>query len=218
MSVSKNPKVDLKLKYKRVFETSIILSLLLITLAFKFFPNVEKKQVLIQDAQPLIKAIDAAITSWDKKPPVPPKPPIPIEAPSDDVLIDVEIAPTGIDDAGPVAPPPPKPAVKKVEVEDTQIFIAVEEMPEPIGGIQAIQNMIVYPEIARRVGIEGRVFINAFVDENGNVFKTEILKGIGGGCDEAAQSAVSAAKFKPGRQRGKAVKVQVSVPVLFKLQ
>lgn len=96
-------------------------------------------------------------------------------------------------------------------------FVAVEEMPEPIGGIAAIQSKIVYPEIAKRAGVEGKVYILAFVDENGNVTKAQVLKGLGAGLDEAALDAIKQTKFKPGKQRGKPVKVQVSIPIVFKL-
>ena len=97
-------------------------------------------------------------------------------------------------------------------------FVAVEEMPEPIGGIKGIQEKIEYPEIAKRAGVEGKVYILAFVDESGNVMKAQVLKGIGAGCDEAALDAVQKTKFKPGKQRGVPVKVQVSIPIIFKLQ
>jgi periplasmic protein TonB len=107
--------------------------------------------------------------------------------------------------------------VEKEEKAPTY-FVAVEEMPEPIGGIKAIQEKITYPEIAKRAGVEGKVYILAFVDENGNVTKAQVLKGIGAGCDEAALDAVLKTKFKPGKQRGTPVKVQVSIPIIFKLQ
>jgi TonB family protein len=97
-------------------------------------------------------------------------------------------------------------------------YVAVENMPEPIGGLKAIQEKIVYPEIAKRAGIEGKVFILAFIDENGNVVSAKILKGIGAGCDEAALNAVKETKFTPGKQRGKPVKTQFSIPIMFKLQ
>jgi protein TonB len=90
-------------------------------------------------------------------------------------------------------------------------------MPEPIGGISAIQKRVIYPEIARKAGIQGKVFVQAFIDEKGDVIKTKILKGIGSGCDEAALNAVKETKFTPAKQKGKLVKVQVVVPVLFKL-
>ena len=91
-------------------------------------------------------------------------------------------------------------------------------MPEPVDGIAGIQSRIVYPEIAKRAGVQGRVFVKAYVDEKGGVNKVELIRGIGAGCDEAAMAAVKDTKFKPGKQRGKPVKVQVTVPVLFKLQ
>ena len=113
------------------------------------------------------------------------------------------------------AAPPPKESTEKIE--EPTFFVAVEEMPQPIGGLQEIQRKIQYPEIAKRAGIEGKVFVRAFVDENGNVVSAEIVKGIGAGCDEAAQDAIIKTKFSPGKQRGKPIKVQVIVPVLFKL-
>jgi len=100
----------------------------------------------------------------------------------------------------------------------TNYFIAVDGMPSPIGGMAAIQKHIVYPEIAKRAGIQGRVFVKAFIDSVGNVAKAEIIRGIGAGCDEAAVEAVKKVKFNPGLHKGKHVGVQVTVPILFKLQ
>lgn len=100
---------------------------------------------------------------------------------------------------------------------EEDFFVAVDEMPSPIGGVKAIQGKIHYPEIAKRAGIQGRVFVKAFIDEKGSVTKAEIIKGLGGGCDDEAKNAVMETKFTPGRQRGKAVKTQVTVPILFKL-
>ena len=101
---------------------------------------------------------------------------------------------------------------------ESEYFVAVEEMPSIVGGLKSIQDKIVYPEIAKRAGIEGKVYVQAFIDENGNVVSAKILKGIGAGCDEAALNAVKETKFTPGKQRGKPVKTQVSIPIMFKLQ
>ncbi|MDP2363689.1 MAG: TonB family protein, partial [Ignavibacteria bacterium] len=109
---------------------------------------------------------------------------------------------------------PPK-EDKKIEEEPT-IFVAVEEMPELIGGIKGLQSKIVYPEIAKRVGIEGKVIVQAIVDESGNVISVNTLKGIGSGCDEVAMDAVRNSKFTPGKQRGKTVKTQITIPIVFK--
>ncbi len=81
MALPKNPKVDLKLKYRKVFEFSIILALLIMILAFKFFPRVESDQMAVEAAQELVDVEDVEITKQETAPPPPPKPPIPIEAP-----------------------------------------------------------------------------------------------------------------------------------------
>ena len=103
------------------------------------------------------------------------------------------------------------------ESNDTTYFIAVEQMPEPIGGIKAIQDNVRYPEIAKRAGIEGKIFVKAYIDENGNVTKTQVLKSLGAELDKAAEDAIRKTKFIPGVQDGKKVKVQVAVPIIFKL-
>jgi protein TonB len=214
----KNPIADLRLRYGRYFEISLIIALALMIVAFKYFPQFKEGEVKLENPQELFTVEDIQQTKQENRPPPPPKPPIPIEAPSEDVLEDVELGETELDvNAEVQAPPPPPKEEKKVEEEPTY-FVAVEEMPEPIGGIKGIQEKIVYPEIAKRAGVEGKVYVLAFVDETGTVTKAQILKGIGAGCDEAALDAVLKTKFKPGKQRGKPVKVQVSIPIVFKLQ
>lgn len=217
MALIKNPKADLRRSYKKIFELSLIIALAVLIVAFKFFPHLETKVAMSEGPQELFKVEDVQQTKQENRPPPPPKPPIPIEAPSEDVLEDIEIGETELNMNETVEAPPPPKVEKKVE-EEPQYFVAVEEMPEPIGGIQAIQSKIVYPEIAKRAGIEGKVYVLAFVDETGAVTKAEIIKGLGAGLDDAALNAVKATKFKPGKQRGKPVKVQVSIPIVFKLQ
>ena len=217
MALKKNLKVDLKRKYQRYWEISFIISITILIVAFKFFPEFNQEVIEIDAPQELIIAEDVEATKQETAPPPPPKPPIPIEAPTDDVLEDVEIAATDLDVEAEVAAPPPPPKVEEEEVEPV-FFVAVEQMPEPIGGIGAIQKKIVYPEIAKRAGVQGRVYVKAYVDEAGKVTKVELIRGIGAGCDEAAMEAVNSVMFSPGKQRGKPVKVQVTVPVLFKLQ
>ncbi len=216
MALKKNPKFDLKLKYQRTFEIGLIISLAVLIVAFKYMPRNSHDKIKIDGPQELINVEDVEATKQETAPPPPPKPPIPIEAPSDDVLDDIEINDTEIDQQADIAPPPPPPVEEKED--EVVFFVAVEQMPEPIGGIAGIQKKIVYPEIARRAGVQGRVFVKAFVDETGRVTKVTLIKGIGAGCDEAAMKAVRQTRFKPGKQRGKAVKVQVSIPILFKIR
>jgi protein TonB len=212
----KKPIADLRATYKRVLEISIIISLAILIFAFKFFPNLQDKGMVLEGPQELFTVEDIQQTKQENRPPPPPKPPIPIEAPSDDVLEDIEIEDTEIDFEAEIEAPPPPPK-EEIEEEPTY-FVAVEEMPGPIGGIKAIQEKIVYPEIAKRAGVEGKVYVLAFVNEQGEVTKAQIIKGIGAGCDEAALSAVLKTRFTPGKQRGKPVKVQVSIPIIFKLK
>jgi periplasmic protein TonB len=103
-------------------------------------------------------------------------------------------------------------------INENNFAAVVENMPGPIGGMYAIQEKIRYPEIAKLSGIQGRVIIQAFIDESGSVVQAKVLNGIGGGCDEMAIDAVKQTKFNPGMQNGKPVKVQVTIPILFKLQ
>jgi len=212
----KNPIADLRAKYKRVLEISIIISLAILILAFKFFPHLQDKGLALEGPQELFTVEDIQQTKQENRPPPPPKPPIPIEAPADDVLEDIEIEDTEIDFEAEIEAPPPPPK-DEIEEEPTY-FVAVEEMPAPIGGIKAIQEKIIYPEIAKRAGVEGKVYVLAFVNEQGEVTKAQIIKGIGAGCDEAALDAVLKTRFTPGKQRGKPVKVQVSIPIIFKLK
>ena len=218
MALRKNPKYDIKLKYQRVWEISLILALGFLIVAFKYFPTFEQEIVQINTSQELIKLEDIEATKQEQKLPPPPKPPIPIEAPTDETLDDIKIEETVWDENEKVAETTVSLNRNVEDPSDDYIFIAVEEMPEPIGGIASIQKKITYPEIARRAGVEGRVFVKAFVNEKGKVIKVELLKGIGAGCDEEALKAVKNSLFIPGKQRGKAVKVQVTVPIVFRLQ
>ena len=107
-------------------------------------------------------------------------------------------------------PSPAKPVVEAV------YLVAVDEMPEPIGGIEKILSNVAYPKEAKQNGISGTVFVQAFIDENGSVRKTLLTKCIGGGCDEAALRAVSSARFKPGKDKGHYLKVQIQIPIPFR--
>lgn len=215
MALPKNPKFDLKLHYNRILEIGIVITLLMLIAAFKFFPEFDRQEIIKETIKEYIKAEDIAITRQDR-PIIPPKPAMPVYDPNKEV-IDIEL-PT-IDefpnnDGKPIPPP-----YKEVVNEPVPDFILFpDEMPAPVGGLSEIQKKIIYPYIAVMAQIEGRVTVKAFVDEHGAVVKTEILKGIGAGCDEAARLAVEQTKFTPGKQRGRPVKVQVSIPVLFKLQ
>ncbi len=100
---------------------------------------------------------------------------------------------------------------------DPAYFLTAEIMPKPVGGMKTIMNKLVYPQQAKKDGIQGVVKIRAFIDEYGEVTNAEVVQGIGHGCDEAAKIAVFYTKFTPGIIRGKPVRTQVVIPIDFKL-
>ena len=116
-----------------------------------------------------------------------------------------------------LAGPDPAEDMEPRSDEDGDYYTVVEEMPELIGGLSSLQERIQYPESAKQAGKEGRVYVQFIVNEEGEVENPRIMRGIGGGADEAALEAVSQATFKPGRQRGQPVRVQYALPIVFKL-
>ncbi|GAB4129507.1 MAG: hypothetical protein Fur0015_03440 [Ignavibacteriales bacterium] len=93
-----------------------------------------------------------------------------------------------------------------------------EVFPEPVGGMQAIIKNLVYPKSAKDAGIQGKVFIKALVDENGNVAKTEVIKSLNPECDAAAISAIKKTKFTGGMIMGKPTQTEIVIPIYFRLQ
>jgi len=116
----------------------------------------------------------------------------------------------------PDAPPPPPPSQVR---DDSPIFVPHDKSPEPIGGYEAIQHNLRYPEIARKAGIEGRLMVWAKINEQGEVIQTRILKSLGpNGCDEAAMHAISSVKWKPAMRENKPITVWIAVPIDFRLK
>jgi periplasmic protein TonB len=216
MAIEKIGNADIRSKTRRWFEMSLVVSLLLITAAFKFFPQLEREQVVIKASEEIVKVQDVDNTRQENRPPPPPRPPIPIEAPNADVMDDIDIT-SEIDLDRQMEAPKPPPA-RKEEVQDEEVYFeVVEDPPEIVGGLDAVRKHLVYPDLAVRAGVEGTVIVLAYVNKDGVVTQTSVVRGIGGGCDEAAMEAVKKVRFKPGMQRGKPVNVKVSVPVRFRL-
>ena len=112
--------------------------------------------------------------------------------------------------------------LKSAQIEDQQVFMVVEKMPQFAGGEIALQKYlyanIQYPELARKEGIQGRVYVTYVVETDGSITDVRILRGIGGGCDEEAIKVVkNMPKWTPGTQRGQAVRVQFNFPIRFVL-
>lgn len=110
-------------------------------------------------------------------------------------------------------------------VDEKEIFLIVETMPEFPGGMAALNQYlsenIRYPQLAKENGIEGKVFLSFVVEKDGSITDIEVLRGIHGGkmCDDEAVRVVKAmSKWSPGKQRGKPVRYSFKLPVQFTLR
>ena len=116
------------------------------------------------------------------------------------------------------------PAVVEEEEESSQtIFTVVEEMPDFPGGqaelLKFIAKSIKYPVIAQENGIQGRVICAFVVNKDGSVVDAEVLRGVDPSLDKEALRVIGTMpKWKPGKQRGKPVRVKYTVPITFRLQ
>ena len=110
------------------------------------------------------------------------------------------------------------------EEEEEVVFVVVESMPEFPGGQQALfkylSENVKYPVIAQENGIQGRVICQFVVNKDGSIVDVEVVRSGGDPSldKEAIRVIKSMPKWKPGKQRGKAVRVKYTVPVNFKLQ
>jgi protein TonB len=113
-------------------------------------------------------------------------------------------------------------AIEIEEEDDEEFFMVVENMPEFPGGdlglMKYIQKNIKYPAIAKEYNITGKVFIQFIVDKTGSVINVKVVRGVDKNLDaEAVRVIKSLPKYKPGKQRGKAVRVMFTVPINFTL-
>ncbi len=221
MAIRKHKNGSPRRIYGLLVEAGMVAALLLLILAFRINIQPEYEMDFTIDQVAPVEVIDIPRTEQPRKPPKPPRPRIVVEV-ENDVLIDedeeLDLDPYfDIQEPQPLGDPPePDPEPKPEEPDlGPDIFVVVEEMPELIGKLGPIR----YPEMARRAGVEGSVTVQFVVDENGHVTEPEVFgPRLGGGCDEEALRVVSEAKFKPGKQRGKAVKVRFHLRVTFRLR
>lgn len=210
--------VDLRLSYNLHLQIGFIVSIAIFLILFKVnMPTKVPSPILIEEQEEIFieEVIQTKQIETPPPPPPPPRPPVPVEVPNDEILEDEIIdLDTELDLDGPLDLPPPTPP-KSEETQD-DFFVVVEQMPQLIGGLASLQKKVRYPKMARRAAIEGRVTIQFIVNEQGKVENPRVIRGIGGGCDEEALKAVMTARFKPGMQRGRPVRVQYSLPIVFR--
>ena len=133
--------------------------------------------------------------------------------------IDIDV---NVEEDEPIEPTVPIDIIEEEIVEELP-FIIVENMPTFPGGekkmLEYVAKNVKYPQLAKEVGTQGRVFVSFVVKKDGSITNVTILRGIGSGCDEEAIRVVkSMPKWNPGLQCGRAVRVSCNLPINFKLQ
>ena len=226
MEEKKSPKANLENKKLMFTQIGLIISLALAWMVFEI-KSYDQREI---DESLLNREVVAdeemtEITKQEEQKPQPvemPKQTTQLEIVQDDVEVeDIEI--NAEVEQTEVIEEYIAPEIEEEEVVEQEIFQIVEEMPEYPGGekklLEYVAKSVKYPQIARESGIQGRVFVNFVIEPDGSVSNVKVLRGIGGGCDEEAMRVIKAmAKWKPGKQRGKAVRVSYTLPVNFKLQ
>jgi len=220
----KAPKADLESKKTLFIEIGMVIALAAVLLAFEW-KSYEKLEINLSSRVADDVPEEMIEITQHEKPPPPPAPPQQttiIEIVEDDMEIEDEIEidveaddNTEMEEYVPIEE-------DDEEEEEAQIFTVVESMPGFPGGeaarIKYLNNNIKYPQMARESGIQGRVFVTFVVEKNGTVTDVRVLRGIGGGCDEEAIRVIkNMPNWQPGKQRGKPVRVQFNMPILFKL-
>lgn len=229
MSLNKNRKYDLKKKRDKALKFAIIFSLSLFILAFKYIPP---------DNEPIVKEIDCSfggigennfIVCSAPEPPTNPRCPILISPIDDSPIDDIEFCTTELDlNVAVNYPPPPLYDSLEHEREDAIVWFdtpeqeplfstPILERPKPIGGMVGIHKRLDYPLTAIDNKIEGRVILRAFISEKGDVYKINVIRSLSPECDEAAIKAVKETKFIPTKNKGKAIKSTIPIPIMFKL-
>ena len=198
----------LKVKYPIVIRLTALLGIGLVILNFLVFPRFGNSLEFEDVEQIIIENIDIPQTQQIDNTPPPARPSIPVPSDDEDIAEDLTLDELDFDDFSNLDAPPPPPSGPKV------VFIPYDDPPVAMTPIKPV-----YPEIAQEAGIEGVVVVQAFIDAKGRVKETLILKGVPNtGLDEAAMTAIRKTRFRPARQRERAVGVWISIPVNFKLK
>ena len=226
MEVKKSPKADLEGKKTIFLEIGFVIALGILLSAFNWKTNtkVEEGFVITQEEQ--VEEEIIPITQQMMKPP-PPPPPAPkltdlIDIVEDDTNIDEELEIQDADDDSENQEVPDVTDFGDYEGEDTgeaQIFQVVEDMPAFPGNVTKwISKNVKYPVLAMENGIQGKVFVQFVIEKDGSITDVKVSRGVDASLDKEAVRVVKAMpKWKPGKQRGKPVRVSYTLPIFFQL-
>ena len=229
MEIKKSEKANLENKKLLFVEIGLVISLAITLFAFEWTSKETNVATLEDNTQVVLEEEIIPITQ-ETPPPPPAAPKIPVLSDQIDIVDDeIEIeddmfmnlednADLGVEIMDYVE-------VEEEVVEEEAIpFQLVEEKPSFNGGdanqfSKWVNSRLVYPEIAKENGVQGRVTLQFTVEKDGTVTKVKVLRGVDPSLDKEAVRVVSMSpKWKPGKQRDRAVPVTYTFPVIFQLR
>ena len=229
MEIKKTEKASLENKKLLFVEIGLVVSLAITLFAFEW-TSTETETALLEDTTEILIEEEIISTQMETPPPPPEAPKIPVLSDQNDIVDDeIEIEDDMFmnleDDASLGVEIMDYVEVEEEVVEEEAIpFQLVEEKPSFQGGdanqfSKWVNSRLVYPEIAKENGVQGRVTLQFTVEKDGTVTKVKVLRGVDPSLDKEAVRVVSMSpKWKPGKQRDRAVPVTYTFPVIFQLR
>ena len=227
MEIKKAPKADLEEKKSLFFEIGLVLALAVLLFAFEWKSSTGEVSTFQTVPEEQVEEEIIPITQQMLKPP-PPPPPAPkltdlMEITDDASSIDEDLEILDAEDDSenkPVENPSDFGEYGDEETGDDDIFQIVEDVPTfPLGDVSKwIAKNVKYPQIAAENGVQGKVFMNFVIEKDGSITDLKVLRGVDPALDkEAIRVIKSMPKWKPGKQRGKPVRVSFNLPIVFQL-
>ena len=229
MDIKKSEKASLENKKLMFIEIGLVVSLAITLFAFEW-TTTETETALLEDTTEVLIEEEIISTQMDTPPPPPAAPKIPvlsdqIDIVDDEIEIEDDMFMNLEDDASLGVEIMDYVEVEEEVVEEEAIpFQLVEEKPSFQGGdanqfSKWVNQRLEYPEIAKENGVQGRVTLQFTVEKDGTVTKIKVLRGVDPSLDKEAVRVVSMSpKWKPGKQRDRAVPVTYTFPVIFQLR
>ncbi|MBR0110833.1 MAG: energy transducer TonB [Bacteroidales bacterium] len=229
MEIKKSEKASLENKRLLFTEIGFVFALLVVLGAFSYTTK-DKKVSLFEETTEVVEVEEMIPITQETPPPPPEAPKIPVLSDQIDIVDDeIEVADDLFvnleDDANMGVEIMDYVEVQEEEVEEEAIpFQLVEEKPKFQGGdandfSKWVNQRLVYPEIAKENGVQGRVMLQFTVAPDGSVTNVKVVRGVDSALDKEAVRVVSSSpKWTPGRQRDRAVKVVYTFPVIFQLR
>ena len=228
MEIKKTPKADLEGKKAIFFEIGLVLALAVLLCAFNWKTNSKVEEGFVTVADEPVDEEIIPITQQMMKPP-PPPPPAPkltdlIEIVDQELDIDEELeiqdAEADVENRTDYSYDYDGAGYDEGDYGEEDVFQVVEDMPTFPGDINKwLGKNVKYPVIAQENNIQGRVTVQFVIEKDGSITDVKVLRGVDPSLDkEAVRVVKSMPKWKPGKQRGKPVRVSYTVPNNFRLQ